>query len=206
MDQYQCQRRSGISTDWPNLFRCDGDAAMKLKKTTRGLRLYAWLVSVALLATVPMAGQTAPEREQAPAVTPKPTAPIGISHRFASPPQVGQPLEVILSITADADLSQVNVQFGTDDPLAMIDPIDGVGLSPLIAGDGADVAVTVLPLIDQTHYLSVSVTAVIDGVAQTRSVAVPIRLPGSDLRKAEAVPTGNNQERVRSFQAIETVR
>ena len=174
--------------------------------TTRGLRLNVALVSVALLATAPMAGQTAPSREQAPTATSKPTAPIGITHRFASPPQVGQPLEVIFSITADADLSQVNLNFAADDPLAMIDPIDGVGLLPLIAGEGADVAVTVLPLINQTHYLSVSVTAIIEGVAQTRSISVPIRLPGSDLRKAEVAPTGNNEERVRSFQAIETVR
>lgn len=176
-------------------------------KTTRGLKFRAALVSLALLAALPMAAQTAPLREQAPPVgSLKPTAPIGISHRFASPPQVGQPLEVILSITADADLSQVNLSFAADDPLAMIDPIDGVGLSPLTAGEGADIAVTVLPLINQIHYLSVSVTAIIDGVAQTRSISVPIRLPGADLRKAEVAPTGNNEERVRSFQAIETVR
>ena len=88
----------------------------------------------------------------------------------------------------------------------MIDPIEGVGLSPLTADVGTHVSVTVLPLIDQTHYLGVTVTAIIDGVAQTRSISVPIRLPGSELRKSEDVPAGNNEERVRSFQAIETVR
>jgi hypothetical protein len=103
-------------------------------------------------------------------------------------------------------MTRANLSFSADDPLAMIDPVDGLGLATLSAGEGTDVAVTVLPLLDQTHYLSVTVSAIIDGVEQTRSVAVPIHLAGSELRKAEAKPAGNGVERVRSFEAIETVR
>jgi hypothetical protein len=153
----------------------------------------------------------APKQDPAtPAGTSKPTAPIAISHRFASPPQVGQPVEVILSISAPNGVTRANVLLSADDPLAMIDPIDGRidgrGLASLSAGQGTDVAVTVLPLLDRTHYLNVTVSAVIDGVEQTRSVAVPIRLPGSELQKALVEPAGNGEERVRSFEAIETVR
>lgn len=140
-----------------------------------------------------------------PVGTGKPTAPIAISHRFASPPAVGQPVEVILSISAPNGMTRANLTLSADDPLAMIDPIDGLGLATLSAGEGTDVAVTVLPLLDQTHYLGVTVRAIIDGIEQTRSVAVPIRLPGSELRKAVAKPAGNGGQSVRSFEAIETV-
>jgi hypothetical protein len=162
------------------------------------------LAGLVLLAAAAVA---APKRDSVePAGTGKPTAPIAISHRFASPPAVGQPVEVILSISAPGGMTEASLSFAADAPLAMIDPVDGRGLATLAAGVGTDVAVTVLPLLDQTHYLSVTVSAVIDGVAQTRSVAVPIRLAGSELRKAAAKPAGNGEERVRSFEAIETVR
>jgi hypothetical protein len=177
---------------------------MKTTTTTYRSRIGAALAGLVFVAAS-VGAAPKPERT-APAGTGKPTAPIAISHRFASPPAVGQPVEVILSISASGGMSQANLFLSADDPLAMIDPIDGLGLATLSAGEGTDVAVTVLPLLDQTHYLSVTVSAVIDGVEQTRSVAVPIRLPGSELRKAAAKSAGNGEERVRSFEAIETVR
>jgi hypothetical protein len=162
---------------------------------------------LACLVLVSASVGAAPKPEQSTqSGTAKPTAPISISHRFSAPPAVGQPVEVILSISAPNGMTRANLSFSADDPLAMIDPVDGLGLATLSAGEGTDVAVTVLPLLDQTHYLSVTVSAIIDGVEQTRSVAVPIHLAGSELRKAEAKPAGNGVERVRSFEAIETVR
>ena len=165
---------------------------------TRLLILFA-LVVFALTA------QSAPLSDHVPAGTSKPTSPIAISHRLASPPKVGQPVEVILSIGSNAEISDASLSFSADDPLAMIDPLDSIGLSTLSAGQAADVAITVLPLLDQTHYLNVTVRALIAGVEQTRSIVVPIRLPGSELRKTAGGTAGNNEERVRSFQAIETV-
>lgn len=163
-------------------------------------------LALACLVFVAASVEAAPKPEQSvPGGTGKPTAPIAISHRFASPPAVGQPVEVILSISAPNGMTRANLSLSADDPLAMIDPVDGLGLATLSAGEGTDVAVTVLPLLDQTHYLSVTVSAIIDGIEQTRSVAVPIRLSGSELRKAAAKPAGNGEERVRSFEAIETV-
>ena len=137
---------------------------------------------------------------------PKPQSPIAITAEFASPPQVGMPLELTLSVTADGDMSGVRISLAADDPLAMIDPLDAIGVATLSAGQSSDFAVTVLPLLDQTHALRVTVTATIDGMVQTRTVAVPIRLPGSAPQKTEVRVTGNNEERVRSFTAIETVR
>lgn len=178
---------------------------MRSKTITRVSRLRFLIASVALAAAVPMLATSAP-REHAQTGASKPTAPISISHRLLRTPEVGQPVEVLLSITSEGEMSQVDLSFAADDPLAMLDPVDGVGFSELTTGEGADVAVTVLPLLDQTHYLNVTVTALIDGEMQTRSIAVPIRLPGSELRKAVVEPAGQTEERVRSFEAIETVR
>jgi hypothetical protein len=154
----------------------------------------------------PLAGIAAPARDRTPAMTSKPTPPISVSHRIVLPPKVGQPVEVLLSIAANGEMTATDLSFSVDDPLAMIDPIGGLSLGTVAPGEGADVAVTVLPLLDQTHYLGITVRAVIDGIEQTRSISVPIRLSGSELRKAEVEPAGNDGERVRSFEAIETVR
>jgi hypothetical protein len=164
------------------------------------------LVLAALAAAVPFVASAAPPCDQGAAdAAPKPTPPIAISHRLSGTPQVGQPVDVILSIAAEGDLTRVNVDFTARDPLAMIDPVGPLALGSLSAGEGTDVSVTVLPLLDKTHYLSVTVTAVIDGVEQTRSIAIPIRTPGSELRKSDDAAAGKPEERVRSFQAIETV-
>jgi hypothetical protein len=179
---------------------------MTRKTARRSLRPgFALALAALVTAAVPLSGTAAPRKEAAPAVTPKPTAPIAISHRLAGEPRLGQPVEVILSIAAAGEMTGVSLRFDADDPLAMIDPVDSLGIGTLRAGEGADVAVTVLPLLDQTHYLGVTVTAVIDGMPQTRSIAVPIRMPGSELRKSDADAGGDAEQRLQSFRAIETV-
>jgi hypothetical protein len=180
-----------------------------MKRTTRTdwgkhpLALALALVTLGLAA--PLAGLAKPRERTAEEITPKPTPPIAITHRLSGSPQVGQPIEVVFSIAAEGDMTGVNVDFTAEDPIAMIDPVGSLGLGNLRAGQGTDVTVTVLPLMNQTHYLNVTVTALIDGTPQTRSIAVPIRLPGSEIRKSDKEAAGNPEESVRSFQAIETV-
>ena len=168
-------------------------------------RVAATAAALMLLATLPQA-MAAPEGAAVPAAAPKPSAPIAIAYELAAEPQVGQPLEIRLSIGAEADLATLRVDLEADDPLAMIDPIGSVELGFLGAGEETGLAVSVLPLLDQTHYLNVSVTAAVEGVEQTRSIAVPIRLPGSELRKAEDGQAGKIESGVRSFHAVETIR
>jgi hypothetical protein len=160
----------------------------------------------ALAAAWPLAGAAKPRGEPAASATPKPTAPIAITHRLAGEPALGQPVEVILSIAAEGEMTGVNLSFDADDPLAMIDPVGSLGIGTLHAGEGADVAVTVLPLLDRTHYLSVTVTAFVDGMPQARTIAVPIRLPGSDPGTSDTDAAGEAGESLHSFGAVETVR
>lgn len=164
------------------------------------------LALAALMLAVPFAGHTKPRAQPAEPAGEKPIPPIAITHRLSGSPQVGQPIDVVFSIAAEDDMTGVNVDFTADDPIAMIDPVGSLGLGNLRAGQGTDVTVTVLPLMNQTHYLNVTVTAMIDGTPQSRSIAVPIRLPGSEIRKSDTEAAGNPEESVQSFQAIETVR
>ncbi len=103
-------------------------------------------------------------------------------------------------------MQDASLSLAADDPLAIIEPIATVALGDLGGGQAVDVGVTVLPLVVQTHYLTVTVSGTIGGLVQTRSISVPIRLAEAGLRKAENEVAGKTTERVRSFGAIETVR
>jgi hypothetical protein len=98
------------------------------------------------------------------------------------------------------------VTLDADDPLPVLEPVAPVDLGALAAGESKEVTVTVLPLVEQTHYLRVSVTAVIGGAAQTRAIDVPIRLAGAKASKPQSEAPGKNEEAVRSFRGVETVR
>lgn len=173
---------------------------MTLAMSSAALALFAALLVMPAVA--------APGREAARMNgAPKPVAPIAITHEFRGEPMVGMPLELTLSIAAERDLTDVSVTLTADDPLAMIEPVGAVGLGALSAGAASELTVTVLPLVDQTHYLGVTVTAIIDGTTQTRSVSVPIRMPGSGQRKADQAPASQKaEEHLRSFEASETIR
>jgi hypothetical protein len=141
-----------------------------------------------------------------PATTAKPQAPIAIVFRLGGTPAIGQPLDVTVSVSVEQAMNGGTLSVTADDPLAVIDPIDSVPLGDIEVGDTVDVGVTVLPLVVQTHYMNVTVSGEIGGLIQTRSINVPIRLSGAGLRKAENEVAGKTTERVRSFEAIETVR
>ena len=110
----------------------------------------------------------------------KPTAPIAVEHTFAAPPSVAQPVVVTISVTPGVDLTGAVLSLAAEEPLVLIEPVAGidVAVGDVGAGETAEVTVTVLPLTDATHYLGVTVTGVIAGMPQARSVSVPIRLAG----------------------------
>ena len=156
-----------------------------------------------LLAT----GQTAERRAEPGAIfTPKLVAPIGIAHSFSSEPRIGQALEITLTITPAVALSGAVLSLGADDPLALIEPLGVVDLGRIEATESATVLVTVLPLVEQTHYLRVAVSGDMGGQQQSRNIVVAIRLPTSELRKSASDVTGNKTQTVRSFESIESVR
>lgn len=196
---------------------------MRTNRSSRLPRLPALLLALAGLTALPAPGQAAPAPGQRPSpaatarppavtaapVPDKPTAPIGIAYTFAGEPAVGNALEITLTVSAGAPLRDIVVTLGADDPLPILEPVMPVGLGALAAVESKDVSVTVLPLVARTHRLRVSVSALIGGRPQTRALVVPIRLAPPGPAKP-AAPAGNaagkNENAVRSFRAVETVR
>ena len=136
----------------------------------------------------------------------KPSAAITIGYEFNSEPVVGLPLDISVTVSAQAEMYGVDVRLAAGDPLAMINPLGPMGLAVLEAYEDAVFPVTVLPLVEQTHYLNVTVTSLVEGEVQSKSIAVPIRLGDARLTKDEGETAGTAGEAVHSFRAVETIR
>jgi hypothetical protein len=158
--------------------------------------------------------QAAPAPHAAPAensagvvMTSKPAVPVAITHEVVGSPQVGNPVEIILTVSPGRDISGMVILLSAEDPLAIIEPPGDVLIGEVAAGDAAEISITVLPLLDQTHYLSVTVRGAMDGALQSRTIAVPIRLPGAAADKSDdaASEKAADGELLRSFEAIETL-
>lgn len=135
----------------------------------------------------------------------KPTAPIGIEFEQPIAPVVGQPLEIVLTITAELELSSGLLTLGVDDPLALIDPAAETALGTLVPEMPRTVVVTVLPLVAETLYLSVAVSGEIGGEPQLRTLSVPIRFATAAPDKDAAALPLSPADAVQSLEAVETV-
>lgn len=161
-------------------------------------------VALLLAATPLWAAQGSGEPETSMLRT-KPTAPIGIAVEQAQAPIVGQPLEIVLTITAEIELEGGLLTLGVDDPLALIRPAAETALGTLEPNLPVTIVVTVLPLIVETQYLRVAVTGTIGGVPQLRTLSVPIRFESSMPDKDDAALSLSPADAVQSLEAVETV-
>ena len=144
--------------------------------------------------------------EPAPSVfRPKPTAPIGIAFEQAQAPLVGQPLEVVLTITAEVELSGGLLTLGVDDPLALIRPAAETALGTLAPGRPVTIVVTVLPLVAETQYLRVAVAGTIGGEPQLRTLSIAIRFDSAAADKGNAALPMSPADAVQSLDAVESV-
>ena len=161
-------------------------------------------VALMLLAIPAFAAQGDSEPEPAVFRT-KPTAPVGISFELVSEPVVGQPLEVVLTITAEVELSGGRLTLGVDDPLALIEPAAETALGMLAPEMPVTIVVTVLPLVAETQYLRVAVSGTISGEPQLRTLSVPIRFGNAVPAKPDAALPMIPADAVQSLEAVETV-
>jgi hypothetical protein len=170
------------------------------------MRLRKLLSVVALLlAASPLYAAQGIE-EPAPSVfRPKPTAPVGIAFEQAQEPIVGQPFEIVLTITAEVELAGGLLTLGVDDPLPLIKPAAEVVLGTLVPGMPVTITVTVLPLVAETQYLRVAVAGTISGEPQLRTLSVPIRFESTTPDKNDAALPMSPADAVQSLEAVETV-
>jgi hypothetical protein len=163
-----------------------------------------WLAAACLAASAVAApgGESGP---RAAAITPKPTAPIAISHRGGDEPRIGQPLELVLVVTAKADLKNGIAHLSADEGLYLISPAAEVWLPNLTVEATHEIPVTVLPLVDRRLYLNVAVSGQVAGRLQGRAVGIPIRAGASEAAQAE-LKTDEDGQRLRALPAEESVR
>lgn len=115
---------------------------------------------------------TEPETSQRADVRVKPSGPIGVEYRVAAPPAVGVPLEIAVTARVQADVSRVTIEANPTASRAVLVTPPAL----VTAGEGVySWTITVVPLVAEAGYLSVIVAGDVDGVAQARSVTVPLR-------------------------------
>jgi hypothetical protein len=143
------------------------------KRTVIAL-LTAALAWPTLAAAAPRATERAtPERSD---VRVKPTGPIGVEYRVAAQPAVGVPLEIAVTARVQAEVGRVTIEAAASSTRAVL------VTTPALVSSGAGVyswTITVVPLVAEAGYLSVIVAGEVDGVAQARSVTVPLRAAGA---------------------------
>ena len=102
----------------------------------------------------------------------KPTGPIVVEHHFAARPVVGVPLKIAVTARVEADVGRLSIEASATVPdAALVSP-------PLLLAANKGVyswELTVVPLLADAGYVSVIVSGSIDGIAQARSVTIPLR-------------------------------
>jgi hypothetical protein len=153
-----------------------------MSKRTVGALLAAALAWTAFAAAAPRDSErAAPERFD---VRVKPTGPIGVEYRVAAQPAVGVPLEIAVTARVQADVRRVTIEANPTAARAVLVTPPAL----VTAGEGVySWTVTVVPLVAEAGYLSVIVAGDVDGVAQARSVTVPLR--SADARGARPTAT-----------------
>lgn len=148
------------------------------------------------------AGQAAPAHERrSPG---KPTAPISIDHEWLEPPALGRGLRLRISISSSRALGDVTIRLAGGDGLVVDAASAETRAGALAADETHTFEPAVLAATPGRHYLAVSVTAVIDGAAQTRSVAIPVRLDGDGAASDES-PAGEAGDRAKDTDRVRSL-
>ena len=141
-----------------------------MRKRTTATLLAAVLAWPSLVGAAPRAEERAsPAAADLPV---KPTGPIGVEYRVAAQPAVGVPLEIAVTARVQADVGRVTIEAAASSGSAVL-----VAAPALVrSGEGVYAwTITVVPLAPEGGYLSVIVAGDVDGVAQARSITVPLR-------------------------------
>lgn len=118
----------------------------------------------------------------------KPTGPIAVEYRLGEAPELGVPLAITVRARA-AGAAALAIEATAADPGAL------QVSAPVLAGseDGQfEWTLSVVPLAADAGFVNVLVTGTIDGVAQARSVAIPVRLAAAPVGPAPAEESGGD--------------
>jgi len=148
--------------------------------------LAAWLLAL------PILGNAAPRTVGEPVqvvlaeLPGKPTGPIAVDYRLAAEPAVGVPLKITITARVEGGVGALRLETSASVPNAVLLTVPSL----VTSGDGGYAwELTVVPLTADAGYLNVIVAGEIDGVAQARSVSIPLRTAAAAIRpevRAEA--------------------
>ena len=153
----------------------------------------AWVLAALLSAGAAAAAPLEPPAVAARrAVPPKPAGPIGVDVRLNAEPVLGVPVTVTITARAET-ISDLTLEARAADPGALA---IGAASLPVDRGGARSWSLTVVPLRATGGYLSVVVAGQIDGVAEARSVVIPVRPAGSapEVRAPAAAPAAGSRE------------
>jgi hypothetical protein len=101
----------------------------------------------------------------------KPVGPIAVEYRIAGQPTVGVPLSIAVSARA-AGGEALAIEAAPSDARALQ---VGAPVPVATSAGGFEWTIAVVPFAADAGFVNVLVTATIDGVAQARSIAIPVR-------------------------------
>jgi hypothetical protein len=133
----------------------------------------------------------------------KPLPPIEFKYEFLGEPAVGQPLEIRVTSTIEAELDALNVTLSGSERMQVPAAIARFRMARTAAGAPMTRTISVTPLASGTIYLDVLLQADIDGRQQSRAVTIPIRV-GAPSRQSESegtVSTDADGQRIISLPA-----
>ena len=119
----------------------------------------------------------------------KPTPPIGIRYELLGRPQVGQPLSIRITTRSSAVANAVATQVQGDEGLHVSEASANFAVATMSVDEPVVNTLSVTPLREGIHYLSVVVQGEIDGVVQADTVRIPIRIGDAQpVRKPVGTP------------------
>ena len=106
----------------------------------------------------------------------KPGSPLGVQYKILGEPMVGQPLDIRITIQSNATVNELVLQLLNDRGLFVLPEDISFSADQMNLNEPIVRTVTIIPLGEGLHELSVLVQGNIRGMAQANHVAIPIQI------------------------------
>jgi hypothetical protein len=117
----------------------------------------------------------------------KPGSPIKVGYELVGAPQLGQPLQIAITVSAGALLVDGAVSLHAGDGLVVSGVASEIRIPTLAAGDAYRTSIFVTPLVLDELLLTIAAEGEIGGVRQAGIALVPIRLAPAKARDSVAL-------------------
>ena len=145
--------------------------------------------STSTTSATPELASEAPQRASTITDSPgKPLPPIDFKYELLGEPTVGQPLEIRVTSSVQAELGALNVALSGSERMQVPAAIARFRMARTAQSVPMTRTISVTPLASGTLYLNVLLQADIDGRQQSRAVTIPIRV-GAQSQPSETAGT-----------------